>query len=327
MRYSRIAFKFVVSDSISFPANPVNTFRGALGFQLLRIACIQRKTSDSGCKNCTVFEKCAYARCFETGQMHVGEGFSTSNDDMPHFMAVDCGFPGEKTFQAGSSIEFAVQLYGRGVESVPYIIVAARNAGMLGLTRQRIVCDLESVYDDFDKRVIWSRESDNLQIPEARVLSLSSPDLGQLEEKTVCIKFITPTAFKDKRSANVTLEPDFARIIGSLMRRYSSFEASEGVRPDWSYAELSRIARQVKLRSINVAPVYWERFSSRQHQRIPVTGIIGQAVFSGPVQPFYELLKAGEIIRCGRSTTFGQGRISFNEISGESAINKEQLFA
>jgi hypothetical protein len=310
MRYLRIGFKFKALAPVSFPPNPVNTFRGALGFQLLRISCIQRKTSRDGCRNCDLFSRCAYAKCYETSPRHIEKGYAAGNSDIPHFMVIDTGFPGLKEFEAGQEFEFHIQLFGQGIETLPYIIVAARNAGMMGFTRQRIPCDLISATEYFSKATIWSETKDELKIPEANLLQLPEPDISNKDLAEVNLKFITPVAFKDKRKGNLTLEPDFNRIIGSLMRRYSTFEASENNKVNWNFKEISMLARQVKLKKINLEPVYWQRFSTRQQQRIPIAGVIGQASYVGPVKPFAQLLKAGEIIRCGRSTSFGQGRIS-----------------
>ncbi|MFZ5951858.1 MAG: CRISPR system precrRNA processing endoribonuclease RAMP protein Cas6 [Candidatus Rifleibacteriota bacterium] len=313
MKFLQISFKYRNSDAITFPANPANTFRGALGFQLLRIACVQRKTSNQGCRNCDLFSRCAYAKCYETSSHHIRGSSSEGSEDMPHLMVIDSGFPGLQTLAPGNEFCFRVILFGHGIETVPYIIVAARNAGLMGLTRQRVPCELISVVEDGSQAKIWSEENDHLQIPEATQLKVAEPDLSQVATSRINLKFITPVAFKDKRTGHPTLEPDFARIVGSLMRRYSSFEASEGNDLNWNYARIAELARKVRLTSINAAPVYWERFSSRQNQRIPISGIIGQATYEGPVRPFFDLLQAGQIIRCGRSTTFGQGRICFEE--------------
>jgi hypothetical protein len=232
---------------------------------------------------------------------------------MPHLMVMDAGFAGLKEIEPEKFFEFNLQLFGHGIETLPYIIVAARNAGLKGLTRQQISCELVSVTSEIDKKTIWEKEKDHLQIPEAKKLKILEPDLSDRENTEITLKFITPVAFKDDRKSKLTLEPDFFRISGSLMRRYTSFESSDNNMVDWQFSEISRIAREVKLKSINVEPVYWKRFSTRQKQRIPLAGVIGKASYVGPVKPFLELLKAGEILRCGRSTSFGQGRISLEE--------------
>jgi len=303
-------FRYRAGRQITFPANPINTFRGALGYQLVRIACIQRKTGATGCSGCPVFEKCAYSQCYETGPGHIGQGEGMANEDVPHLMVIDGGFAGMQTLTEGSLFDFTVQLYGRAAESSPYIIVAARNAGMSGLTSQRVPCDLEEVIDDSTAKTVWSAHTDEIQLPRGNSLDLSEPGLLPHDSGEMKLRFVTPVAFKDKASGSITLEPEFSRIIGSLLRRYSAFEASDGRQLNWNFAALTRIARQVRIANLKLEPIYWERFSTRQQQRVPIAGVIGQATYIGPVNMFQNLIQAGEIIRCGRSTTFGQGKIS-----------------
>lgn len=311
MKYCRIAFRFRAGAEISFPANPVNTFRGALGFQLQRLACVQRKTAENGCRTCGASLNCAYALCYETAPHHIGTEFLAGNSDIPHLMVIDAGQPGDQELAAGSPVEFAIQLFGRGIDMAPYIVVAAQKAGRAGLTRLRVPCELEQVTDEGTGEIVWSVATDEFKMPQTQNLLLAEPSLSAGEAGEIRLKFITPVAFKDQSRGNLTLEPDFSRIIGSLMRRYTAFEASEGRQLNWNFAEISRLARQVKLSGINLEPVYWERFSTKQQQRIPISGVIGQVSYTGPVNGFIDLIRAGEIIRCGRSTTFGQGRISY----------------
>jgi len=327
MKFCRMIFRFRSVAEIFFPANPVNTFRGALGFQLQRLACVQRKTSEQGCRNCSISINCAYSICYETAPVHIGKEFLAGNSDVPHLMIIDSGIPGNQVLPAGSRIEFAIQLYGRGIEMAPYIVVSAQKAGQAGLTRSRVPCELETVTNGVSGEIIWSAANDELKIPRPVDLALPEPEFSAVEDGEIRIKFISPVAFKDQSRGNLTLEPDFSRIIGSIMRRYTAFEASEGTRLQWNFQEISRQARLVKLSAMNLEPVYWERFSTRQQQRIPVAGVIGQVSYSGPVHGFVDLIKAGEVIRCGRSTTFGQGRISFAGNNSFSERESSSVFS
>ena len=92
------------------------------------------------------------------------------------------------------------------------------------------------------------------------------------------------------------------------------FEATEGRKLNWHFSEISDLASKVVISGINVEPVFWERYSTRQEQRIPVSGVIGTVSYIGPVAGFEELLNAGEVLRCGRSVTLGQGRINVAQI-------------
>ncbi|MFA5598856.1 MAG: CRISPR system precrRNA processing endoribonuclease RAMP protein Cas6 [Pusillimonas sp.] len=316
MRFLKLRFNFRACDNVCFPDNPVNTFRGALGYQLKRLSCIQRKdrNSDSNCKGCPADARCAYALCYETSKNHMPAGFSYSGSDLPHLMLIDAEFEGKKVIDAGKTFAFVVSLFGASVSSASHLIVAAQAAGKFGLTGAKVSCELIEITQASTNEQIWSTDKDTLHIPETSELKITAPDLSLASPCELTLSFASPVAFKDISTGKISTKPDFGRIIGSLMRRYSIFEASEGNKLDWDFAEIARLAGQVETVQVEAEPVYWERFSTRQKQRIPISGIRGRAKYVGPIKPFIELLNAGETLRCGRSVTFGQGRIEIAKV-------------
>lgn len=320
MRFIRLRFFLKASDTLCFPDNPVNTLRGALGYQLKKLACIQRKGTEleSACKNCKAVSRCAYALCYETSPAHISADFSCSISDLPNLMLIDAEFEGRKVFPAGSTFSFVINLFGAAINSAPHLIVAIQKMGKHGLTSAKTPCELEIITDVGTNMRVWTITDDILTLPNTSKLQLSMPNLSQADELEVTLKFITPIAFKSLSQGTVTTYPEFSRIIGSLMRRYTIFEASEGNILSWNFGELSSLAREVKLLSTDATPVYWQRFSTRQKQRIPISGIKGKACYFGPIKPFIELLNAGNLIRCGRSIAFGQGRIAIEKIQVHS---------
>ena len=315
MRYVSMKMVFRTIEDMYFPQNPVNTFRGAMGYALKRISCFQRKNAEKyACNSCNASSRCAYALCYETNKSHIvtGNASNLKTFEMPHLMNIDAGFPGNTLIKAGEKFSFSIRLFGTAVSVTPNLIVAVQNAGEHGFKNVR--ASLVQIIDETTGKTIWSFENDSLFLPETTHLKVSEPDLSIDEKCELTLKFVTPTAFKDARTGGITKEPEFERIIGSLMRRYTIFEATEGRRLDWNFSKISETAHQVSISGMNIEPVSWKRYSTRQNQKIPITGVKGTVRYTGPVLPFIELLNAGEIIRCGRSITFGQGRISVTQI-------------
>ena len=314
MRYISLKLTFKSEAEIFFPLNPVNTFRGAMGYALRHISCIQRKSDDKyACNTCKLAKTCAYALCYETNISHLKIEFEKFKSfEIPHLMNIDSGFPGNTVVKAGESYSFNVRLLGNAVTIAPYIIVAAQNAAIKGIRGAK--AELESIVDEFSGRLIWSKKNENLVLPEIEDFTIQEPNWKNTENCELKLNLVTPVAFKNKQTGRITREPDFNRIIGSLMRRYTFFEASEGRKLNWHFREISELAKQVKISGMNIETVCWERYSTRQKQRIPVSGVIGTVNYIGPVAGFEELLNAGEILRCGRSITLGQGRINVARI-------------
>ena len=315
MRYITMKLRFRTEEDIFFQQNPVNTFRGVMGYALRHISCIQRKSQDKyACNSCKIASRCAYALCYETNKCHlISNGAANLKTfEMPHLMNIDSGFPSNTLVKAGEKFSFNIRLLGNAVTVAPYMIVAAQNAALHGIKGVKSV--LESIEDVATGKLIWSTSNDSLVLPEINSLHISEPNWKTEEKCELKLNFITPVAFRDAKTGKITKEPEFNRIIGSLMRRYTIFEATEGRTVDWNFSEITNLASQVRISGMNVEPVYWERYSTRQKQRMPISGIIGTVSYIGPVAGFEELLNAGEILRCGRSITFGQGRINVAQI-------------
>ena len=327
MRYVTMKMSFIAQEDIFFPLNPVNTFRGAMGYSLKKISCYQKKNVDKyACSTCKNNLHCAYAMCNETIN-YIGSSKEKSivkGKDIPHLMNITTSLAGNTMVKAGEKFDFTVRLFGAAVVFAPYIMVSAKNSAQHGFRNSLAM--LESVLDACSDKVIWSFMNDKVQMPEISSLHISEPDYTDDEECEMKINFISPIAFKDLKTNQITKEPGFDRIIGSLMRRYSVFESTDGKTVNWHFKEISEMAKKVRISRMNIEPVNWERFSTRQKQIIPISGIIGNVSYIGPTAMFEELLKAGEIIHCGRNATLGQGIINVAQIRHLSNRDENTAF-
>jgi len=52
----------------------------------------------------------------------------------------------------------------------------------------------------------------------------------------------------------------------------------------------------------------WERYSSRQKERMAFGGIVGEAEYKGPLGAFLPYLTFGQWTHVGKNATFGLGR-------------------
>ncbi len=49
----------------------------------------------------------------------------------------------------------------------------------------------------------------------------------------------------------------------------------------------------------------WERYSARQNTRMKMGGFVGEITFEGDIEPFMDLIMAGEVLHVGKGTGFG----------------------
>jgi len=72
-----------------------------------------------------------------------------------------------------------------------------------------------------------------------------------------------------------------------------------------SYIEESE---KVKTVSNDLQWFDWERYSTRQKQKMTLGDVLGQVKYEGNLESFMQILKLGEYIHVGKGTSFGLGR-------------------
>jgi len=66
----------------------------------------------------------------------------------------------------------------------------------------------------------------------------------------------------------------------------------------------------------------WERYSTRQEEKMKLGGFMGRIDFSGDFAPFWGYLVLGEIVHVGKGSSFGLGKYEIlrDEIEGVAKI-------
>jgi hypothetical protein len=316
MQYLELIVELRPHAALSFPPNPVNTLRGALGYQLKRIVCFQRNRPEPTCRGCLVEHTCAYAITFETATSPTSNTTTSGGGDAPHPFVLNADFQGPRLFRPHEAAHFRFTLFGRAIDTLPFLTQALREAATSGLGRDRIPCDLTEI--------IQTGTGKHLYDPTAHTLAPYSPESLSIEQPIgwggdpleLSLTFETPTAFKDRSSGKIVNQPDFHRIIRSILRRLTAIAPEDvAAEPPWNFREIIDQAERVSLAPRSLKPVFWERVSSRQNQRATWGGTVGTALYRGDIRPFLPLLRAGEILRVGRGTIFGQGRYQITGIA------------
>src|SRR4030067_120282 len=86
---------------------------------------------------------------------------------------------------------------------------------------------------------------------------------------------------------------------------------------EWDFKGIIEIAKDVKVKKQALTWHDWERYSTRQDTRMKMGGFVGNISFEGNIEPFMQLIKAGEILHVGKGTSFGLGkyRIEYEMLS------------
>jgi hypothetical protein len=211
----------------------------------------------------------------------------------------------------GAELAFSLTLVGRAIDFLPWFIVAFRELGLTGIGRGRGRFRLRQIdaIEPFDQRSqpVYRDDDRMVRSAGARVSLAACRARAPSLNGRLTLRFLTPTRLKhDNRLVE---HPEFHVLFRALLRRLSSLALFHcGVRLDVDYRGLIAAAETVRLVEDRSRRLDFERYSSRQRQRMDLGGLVGEAVYEGHLTPFVPYLLFGQWTHVGKNATFGLGR-------------------
>jgi len=245
--------------------------RGALGYALKKVSCINPSFR---CEGCFSASSCTYYQFYEQKNSF-------------HKYRFD--------FELGLAYyDFNLYLYDTATKQLPYIVSAlymmlTKN----GLGKER------TIYPEFELFINdkQSLKNGELNLPNKYVQEL------QIDDMHVNVILYLKTPLRIKKGNNFIRDDrlELKDIINSIYQRqmqlldkgYKKFPYSiqgEIIKKDLYYRELTRM-------------------SNRQKTTMNLGGIMGEIEIIGLNKECYEVLKVGELIGVGKQTVFGLGKI------------------
>jgi CRISPR/Cas system endoribonuclease Cas6 (RAMP superfamily) len=288
---------------LHLPGFAGSAFRGLLGHALKAAAC--RRTPV--CSDCVWPEGCAYACLFETSAPRA-QGYRRGSDEVPRpFVLRPPAARG--TLGAGQAFSLGLQLFGPAVRHLPLFLHCVEEMGRRGVGQVQAPFRVLSVAE-----VPACGRGGKIFYVAGRVLhepaawTLGQVNTGPAAGDQVTVRFLTPTRLVHQ--GQLVLRPEFHVLVRALLRRLDLLLWVHGAGPlAVDFREAARRAAEVRLEEGRLGWFDWERHSSRQKRSHPLGGVVGTALYRGPVAPFWPLLVAGSVVHVGKATTFGMGQI------------------
>ncbi len=121
------------------------------------------------------------------------------------------------------------------------------------------------------------------------------------------IKSLTP--FRIMYQGKLAQSLDFHILIRNLLRRIGLLSYFYSDKPfEIDFNALINKAEKVRTLTSSLAYQDLSRYSTRQEQRIPMSGYLGEITYQGNLTEFVPYLKIGEKIHLGKGTVFGMGK-------------------
>lgn len=289
------------------------TLRGGFGHVFKRTVCIW---PPGDCARCLLKNTCSYAYVFETAPPP-GSAKLSGLDQIPRPYVIEPP-PGSSRglYAPGERLAFGLVLVGRAIDYLPYFLFTFIELGRTGLGKEQAQFTLAEVHADglADSRPLYTTAEGTLCDPGPRLtaadLALAPPPLTPDGRHLVTVHFETPARIRNDGAVRVDLT--FVDLVRALLRRLSSlcwFHCGSELQVDFR-ALIDRAETVPTVRS----DLHWhdqDRFSTRQHQRIDMGGLLGRIVFAltpDDWQTYAPLLAAGAWVHVGKGTVMGLGK-------------------
>jgi CRISPR-associated endoribonuclease Cas6 len=299
-------YRFVLRPEapVMLPAYKGAVLRGGLGYVLKRIVCIYRPT----CAHCQLPHTCPYGYLFETTPPE-GSTLMPKNADVPVPFVLEPPLDQQREYIPADTLEFHLVLIGKAIRYLPYFIVVFKELGKQGLGAERGRFRLEAVHAVHPlmgkEALVYGEDG---KVHEAD-LAVGMAELAQPVAATeLGVNLLTPTRLKYQKEI-VHQAPTFEAFVRALLRRVSSlafFHSGEKWEAD--FRGWVDQARQVEIVENRTEWVDWERYSTRQKQRMNLGGLVGQVRYAGDLRAFTPLLRLGELVHVGKACAFGHGK-------------------
>jgi hypothetical protein len=309
-RLARYNFVLTALDPLSLPPYKGSTLRGVFGHAFKRVICAQRRQD---CAECLLRTDCPYASVFESRPPDDAD-VRRLQAAIPRPFVIEPPLTEQTHFLPGDEIAFKLVLVGRAIDLLAYFVVAFQEAGRMGIGKGRGQYELTRVETaPWDERLVETVYTCELRSSIIkRDCTLHFPDLTERAEAlgqdgTVTLEFLTPTRIK-KRDKWLS-RPEFGPLVRTLLQRISSltnFHCGEW----WEYDFRGAIDRAYTVKMVEERTGWgdWERYSSRQDQRVKLGGFVGQVTYAGDIAEFMPLLLVGSLVHVGKGTVFGNGQ-------------------
>jgi len=295
----RYQFNCRVKEPLKFNFYAGSMLRGAFGQALRKLACV---THMQDCKACLLYRQCAYPKVFETPPpLHTQfQSFS----QIPNPFVLEPPPMGSQDLAPGDNFSFNLVLIGQALAQLPLIIYAWQTALNVGLGPTHAKVELLDVVFEPEQsvsQVIYTNGA------EARLLP--TPDFTlepHVPTERISVRLLTPLRIQQKGQvlSSTMRGKDF---LMALVRRYyflQEFHTQDYQAPD--FKSLALQAEQIQARH-DFSWCEWQRYSSRQQQKMIFGGVLGELELTGDLTTFLPILVKGQWLHVGNKTTFGMG--------------------
>ncbi len=335
--FKKFEFQIAPQEPLILPSYKGSTLRGGFGNAFKRIVCAIKSKE---CSTCILKEKCIYSYVFETpppSDTKIMRKYTSA----PHPFIIEPPPEKKRGYTPEDKITFGLILIGKAIDYLPYFIYTFDELGKMGIGKGRGKYELEKVTNQeagvrsqesgvrsgAEDKVIYSSDTKTLKSFKPAYLPIdielsgsNSPDSG-----LVTLNFLTPTRIV--YNGHLTIDLEFHILIRNFLRRLSLlsyFHCNTDI-SGWDFKGIIQKAKDIKVKKSSLKWYDWERYSARQDTKMKMGGFVGEITFEGDIEPFMDLIMAGEVLHVGKGTGFGLGKYEFSRRFTRMGADKDKF--
>ncbi|WP_373500899.1 CRISPR system precrRNA processing endoribonuclease RAMP protein Cas6 [Desulfococcus sp.] len=311
LQYGKYTFSCELDSPAILPEYKGSTFRGVFGTAFKQVVCALKQRE---CEDCPLRRQCLYTIVFET-PLAVAPKEDLRVSVTPHPFVLQPPETRKQDFAAGEELQFSLLLFGEVNSQLPFFIHAFQQAGKQGIGKRingrRPTFHLKKVYAN--DQVIYAAETGLLD--NAKTAEWLSAAGNSLPVKSSRVRLMLKTPLRLKFQNRIERDLPFHLLVRAMLRRISSlFIAYAGDEPDLDYRGLLERAQKVRTEDKKLFWHDWERYSNRQKQRMPMSGMAGTVTYEGELGEFLPLIDICSKVNIGKNTAFGLGKVDYSRL-------------
>jgi hypothetical protein len=282
MRYHKIHIQCEPQESHKPPFFIGSQIRGAFGYALKQVTCINPSFT---CEGCFATPNCLYHQFYEK-----------KNTFHPYRFDFTLG---------KQSYAFSLYLFDDATMQLPYVVSALHKMlTQIGFGKERVTFQT------------FSMTLNGVSILKNNQITLPSipPNVLQIDraQEKIVLHLQTPLRMKkNNRFVRDVKDLELKDIVNSIYQRQMQL-LGKGYKKFPYNIEGKMVSTNIHYRELT-------RRSNRQKSTMNLGGLMGEITIEGLNKESYEVLKVGELLGAGKSTVFGLGKIEVKYIKGEKS--------
>lgn len=296
----RYRFHWLTERPIHLPEYAGSALRGVFGHELKKLSCMLKQPD---CRQCPLYRTCPYPAIFAPPPPVQPSWQSFSQIPVPY--VIEAPEWGRTQYQTGDEFYFDLVLTGQALQQLPLLTLAWQRGLQRGLGSDRGTAQLQQV------QLLTQTEPLDLYDPASRQLR---PHASQIQIPpypgcdSIQLSLQTPMRLQQNGKRASPKDLTASLLLNTLVRRLSLMsEFHLGHKLDCDFAALKQQSQQIQS-DHQLHWQDWQRYSSRQEQKMTLGGWLGQWRLSGNLAPFWPFLYLGQYLHLGKETSFGLGK-------------------